>query len=196
MAEDTERRPTLRVLGFAGSLRTGSYNRALLRAAIELAPDDMEIETFDLAPIPLYNQDVEQQGDPEPVAAFKEAIRRSDAVLIVTPEYQRGIPGVLKNAIDWASRPPGQSPLDDKPAAIMGASPGMTGTARAQMQLRKTLAYNRTHAVLQPEVLVANAKDKFDDGGRLTDDTTAKFVRRLLDNLAEWTRRLNGERTE
>src|SRR5205814_8833807 len=123
--------------GIAGSLRTGSYNRALLRAAQELAPAGLELLTFDLAPIPLYDGDVEAQGDPEPVGALKTAIRDADALLIVTPEYNYGVPGVLKNAIDWASRPPGQSPLNGKPAALMGATPGMTGTARAQLQIRQ-----------------------------------------------------------
>lgn len=124
-------RTTINVVAFAGSLRQESYNRALLRAAQESAPESMSIDTFDLSPIPLYNYDVEQQGDPEPVQEFKHAIRKADALLIATPEYQHGIPGVLKNALDWASRPPKQSPLQGKPAAIMGATPGMTGTARA-----------------------------------------------------------------
>src|SRR5690242_13902531 len=118
----------LRVLGFAGSLRSASYNRALIRAAQELAPPNMTIDVFDLAAIPLYNADVEAQGDPEPVAAFKQAIRGADALLIATPEYNHGVPGVMKNAIDWASRPPRQSPLDGKPVGILGGSPGITGS--------------------------------------------------------------------
>ena len=136
MAE-TEKNRTLHVLGFAGSLRQGSYNRALLRAAKELAPEGMVIDIFDLTPIPLYNADVEAKGDPEAVAAFKAAIRRADALLIACPEYNHGVPGVLKNAIDWASRPPRSAALDRKPLALMGASPGMTGSARGQSQLRQ-----------------------------------------------------------
>ncbi|MFN3324280.1 MAG: NADPH-dependent FMN reductase [Bryobacteraceae bacterium] len=178
---------TVRVLGFAGSLRKASYNRALLRAAQELAPEGMTIDIFDLSPIPLYNFDVEQQGDPEPVTAFKNAIRAADAVLIATPEYQHGIPGVLKNALDWASRPPRSSPLQDKPAAILGATPGRLGTARAQTQLRQSLTYNRTYPLLQPEVLIASAGEKFDAEGRLTDEDTRTHVRRLLEELVRWT---------
>lgn len=126
-----------RALGIPGSLRSGSYNRALLRAARELAPEGMGIDTFELHDVPPYNGDVEAEGDPRPVVALKQAIREADALLIATPEYNRGLPGVLKNAIDWASRPPLASPLARKPAAVMGASTGMGGTARAQEQLRR-----------------------------------------------------------
>jgi len=185
---------TLRVLGIAGSLRAGSFNRALLRAAQELAPEGMEIRAFDIAPIPLYNADVEAKGDPEPVAALKTAIREADALLVVTPEYNFGVPGVLKNAIDWASRPPAKTPLRGKPAAIMGASPGATGTARAQLQLRQAFVFTQTPAVLAPEVLVARAHEKFDKEGRLTDEASRGFVRQLLEALREWTLRLRGER--
>ena len=179
----------LKVLGIAGSLRAGSFNRALLRAAQELAPPGMEITTFDLAPIPLYNGDVEAKGDPEPVAALKAAIRQADALLIVTPEYNFGVPGVLKNAIDWASRPPRGSVLQGKPAAIMGATPGMGGTGRAQMALRQSFVFTQTHALLAPEVLVARAQEKFDASGRLTDEPTRKFVSQLLVALAQWAPR-------
>ena len=118
----------INVLGFAGSLRERSYNKAGLRAAIELAPDGMAIETFDLAPIQPYNEDVKEQGFPPPEQELRERIRAADALLIVTPEYNRGVPGVLKNAIDWVSRPPDQ-PFDAKPTAIFGVSPGAIGTA-------------------------------------------------------------------
>jgi chromate reductase len=173
----------LRVLGFAGSLRRGSLNRGLLRAAQEVAPPGMEIESYDLGTIPLYNYDIEERGDPQPVADFKEAIRRSEALLVSTPEYQQGIPGVLKNALDWASRPAGRSVMQGKPVAIMGASPGFTGTARAQTQLRQVLTYTRNLVVLQPEVLVGRAHEKFDGEGRLTDARAREFVRKLLDEL-------------
>lgn len=179
----------LDVLGIAGSLRAGSFNRALLRAAQELAPPGMHIRIFDLAPIPLYNGDVEAAGDPEPVAALKAAIREADALLIVTPEYNYGIPGVLKNAIDWASRPAGRSPLACKPAAIMGASPGMGGTIRAQLLLRQTLLFTETYAMLRPEVIVARAHEKFDAQGRLTDAPTRELVSKLLVALGEWAPR-------
>jgi chromate reductase len=181
---------TLKVLGIAGSLRKGSYNRALLRAAQELAPDGMRIETYEgLGDIPLYNGDLEAQGMPEPVLRFTDAIRPADALLIVTPEYNYGVPGVLKNAIDWASRPPKDTPLKGKPVALMGASPGMTGTARAQLALRQSFIFLQMPAVLSPEVLVARAHEKFDADGRLTDETARKLVRQLLEALGDWTRR-------
>jgi chromate reductase len=185
----------VKVLGFAGSLRKGSLNRMLLRAAVELAPPNMTIETFDLRDIPLYDGDVEAQGDPPPVVAFKAAIRAADALLIATPEYNYGVPGVLKNAIDWASRPPNKSVLNDKPAAIMGASPGGFGTTRAQLQLRQAFCFTRTLPLQQPEVLLARAADKFDGEGRLTDEKTREFVRALLVALAAWTLRLRPARS-
>jgi chromate reductase len=174
-----------KILGFAGSLRAGSYNRLLLRAAAELAPDQMTIETFDLTPVPLYNQDLDVGEGPEPVARFKEAIDRVDGVLIATPEYQHGISGVLKNALDWASRPPGQSVLRGKPIAMMGASPSPVGTARAHMQLREILLYVQAQTVVIPEVLVAYAAEKFDDKGSFTDEPGRRFMRQLLENLAQ-----------
>jgi chromate reductase len=183
----------IRVLAIPGSLRQGSFNRALLRAARELAPPDLEIAVFErLGELPLYDADVEARGDPEPVAALKRAIHEADALLIATPEYNYGIPGVLKNALDWASRPPQQSVLHDKPTAIMGASIGSTGTARAQLALRQCFVFTRTPALLQPEVLVARADQKFDSDGRLTDEPTRKFVGELLQALVHWTRQLGA----
>jgi chromate reductase, NAD(P)H dehydrogenase (quinone) len=132
-------RSPFRMVGIAGSLRVASYNRGLLRAAQDVAPAGMTITICDLAPIPLYNADVEAQGDPLPVAELKAAVREADALLIAVPEYNYGVSGVLKNTIDWLSRPPGRSVLHQKPAALMGASPGMAGTARAQLQLRQVL---------------------------------------------------------
>jgi chromate reductase len=181
------------VLGIAGSLRRGSYNRGLLLAARELAPPGMEIELFErLGEIPLFSQDVEAEGDPEPVAALKEAIRAADALLIATPEYNYGVPGVLKNAVDWASRPPRGSPLGGKPAAVMGASPGMAGTARAQLQLRQAFLFTGTHVLPAPEVLVAHARDKFDAAGTLVDEPTRAFVRQMLERLAPWARHMRS----
>jgi chromate reductase len=183
MGSEEPRTDTLKVLGFAGSLRRGSFNKGLLRAAQDLAPPGMTIEHYDLGTIPLYNYDLEEGGDPRPVAEFKEAIHRAQALVIVTPEYQQGVPGVLKNALDWASRPPGRSVMQGKPVAIMGASPGFTGTARAQTQLRQALTYTQNHVVLQPEVLVGRAQEKFDSEGHLTDVRTREFVRKLLEQL-------------
>src|SRR4051794_21022536 len=178
---------SLRVLAFAGSLRTGSFNRSLVRAARELAPPDVTIDAFDLSGVPLYNGDVEAEGDPEPVAAFKQAIRGADALLIATPEYNHGVPGVMKNAIDWASRPPPQAPLDAKPVGILGASPGLTGTARGQSQLRQAFEFTNSFCMPQPEVLVFRAHEKFDAGGRLTDEKTREVLGRYLVALAAWT---------
>ena len=132
---------TLRILGVAGSLRAGSYNRALLRAAVRLAPEGMEIEVFDLLEVPLYNGDVEAAGDPPGVMGFKQAISAADGVLMVTPEYNHGVPGVMKNAVDWASRPPREAPLEGKPVGLIGASTGITGTARGQSQLRQAFEF-------------------------------------------------------
>jgi chromate reductase len=189
MTETESPRP-LRVLGFAGSLRAASYNRMLLRAAVELAPEGMEIEIFDIGGIPLFNEDVEAAGTPPAVEAFRDAIRRADALLVATPEYNHGVPGVLKNAVDWASRPPRNSVLAGKPAAVFGASPGATGTARAQTQLRASFVFTDTPVLPQPEVLVFRAHEKFDADGRLSDEPTRVFVGRLLVALADWARRL------
>jgi chromate reductase len=190
------REGTVRVLGFAGSLRRGSFNRALLRAAAELAPEDVRVEVFDLDGIPLYNMDVEQQGLPEAVVAFKRAVREADAVLIATPEHNWSFPGVLKNALDWAARPAGDNPFRGKPVAVVGASTGQWGTLRAQLHLRQVLAYLETHPLSRPEVLVTNARDKFDAQGRLTDEATRARLRELLVALRDWTRRLGGATPE
>ncbi len=180
----------MRVVGIAGSLREKSFNRGLLRAAVEVAPDGMSIEVWDrLREVPPYDNDVEAQGDPEVVTDLKDAIARADALLVVTPEYNYGIPGILKNAIDWASRPPGKSPLGGKPVAIMGATPGQTGTARAQLALRQSFVFTDSPVLLRPEVLVNRAGEKFDADGNLTDEKTREFVRKLLDALTVWTAR-------
>jgi chromate reductase len=179
---------TFHILGFAGSLRKGSYNRSLLRAAVELAPPEVEIDIFDLDGIPPYNQDLEQQL-PAKVREFKKKIRDCDALLIVTPEYNYSMPGVLKNAIDWASRPHGDNSFEDKPVAIMGASMGMIGTARAQYHLRQSCVFLNMHPLNRPEVMVSHAQDKIKDG-KITDPTTSDLIRRLLEGLVAWTNRL------
>lgn len=182
----------LNVLGIAGSLRRGSFNRRLLEAAQRLAPDDLRIAIFDLHDVPLYDRDVEAQGDPDGVTALKDAIREADAVLIATPEYQHSLPGVLKNALDWASRPPSDPPLRHKPVAIMGATPGRYGTARAQVDVRKVLAYNAALVLQRPEVMVANANEAFDEDGRLVDEGAVRFLGEMLEHLAAWTRHVRG----
>jgi len=177
------------ILGIAGSLRKDSLNRSLLRAAIELAPEGMAITTFDLLEVPLYNGDVEAAGDPQGVARFKEAIRAADGVLMVTPEYNHGVPGVMKNAVDWASRPPRTAALTGKPVALMGASPGITGTARGQSQLRQAFEFTDSYCMTQPEVLVFSALDKFDAEGKLTDERTRGNVAKFLVAFEAWVRR-------
>lgn len=176
----------IEILAFAGSLRKGSYNKAVLQAAKELAPESMHITIFDLQGIPLYNADVEAQGDPERVAEFKEAIREADGLLIATPEYNHGVPAVTKNAVDWASRPAKSAPLNEKPVGILGASPGMTGSARGQSQLRQAFEFTNSYCMPQPELLVFRAHQKFDDEGNLTDDATRKYLGKYLDALYDW----------
>jgi chromate reductase, NAD(P)H dehydrogenase (quinone) len=179
-----------RILGFAGSLRKGSYNRMLLKAASELLPAGATLETFDLDGFPPYNQDLEPDT-PQIVRDFKAKIKSADAILIVSPEYNYSVPGLLKNAIDWASRPPGDNSFDGKAAAVMGASGGMLGTARMQYHLRQTFVFLNMHPVNRPEVMVGFAKDKFDAAGRLTDEKTRQLVRQLLENLVAWGKRIN-----
>ncbi|MEM2514271.1 MAG: NAD(P)H-dependent oxidoreductase [Candidatus Bathyarchaeia archaeon] len=177
------------VLGFAGSLRQGSYNKALLRAAAELMPKNAKLDVFDIDGIPLFNQDLENDM-PAKVKEFKEKIRRADAILIATPEYNYSFPGVLKNAIDWASRPPRDNSFEGKPVAIMSASIGMLGGARAQYHLRQVLVTLNMHPINRPEVMVPLAGEKFDEDGRLIDEKTRAKIRELLENLVAWTRKL------
>src|SRR6266550_5859271 len=179
----------IRILGIAGSLRRGSYNRAALRAATELVPEGAILETFELDGIPVFNQD-EEQNPPAKVTEFKRRIREADAILFVTPEYNYSVSGVLKNAIDWASRPYGDSAWNGKPAAIMGASVGTLGTARAQYHLRQVMVFLNVHAINQPEVMIANAAQNFDAEGNLTNETTKNLIRQLLTNLVARTRDL------
>lgn len=171
------------VLAVCGSLRTGSFNRAALRLAIELKPPGMTIDTADIGSIPLYNEDLRAQGFPPPVETLRRQIKAADALLFVTPEYNYSIPGVLKNAIDWASRPPLGSPLTGKPVAIMGASTGRGGTARAQEQLRSALEFSRANVLEQPEVLVPEAFMRFDEQGELGDAGVRAELAELLDTL-------------
>jgi chromate reductase, NAD(P)H dehydrogenase (quinone) len=180
---------TITVLGIAGSLRKGSYNQALLRSAQSLTPEGMRLEIFDLHGVPFFDADVEKEGDPEPVQELKRRVRAADALVIATPEYQHSLPGVLKNALDWASRPPKDPPMKGKPVAMMGATTGRYGTARAQAELRKVLAYNDTVVVNRPEVLVSNAAETFRDG-ELVDEKARGFVRELLEALDRWARLL------
>lgn len=186
---------TITIVGLAGSLRRGSFNRALLRAAQELAPPGLTIDIFDLVEVPLYNGDVEAQGDPPPVAELKRAISAVDGVLFVTPEYNHGVPAVMKNALDWASRPPASAALGGKPVGIIGASPGITGSARGQSQLRQAFEFTNSFCMPQPELLVFKAHEKFNAAGQLTDDTTAKYLTRYLIAFEGWVRRFASSAT-
>jgi len=183
----------IHILGFAGSLRKDSYNRALLRSALELAPQNVEIEIFDLEGIPCFNQDLEPSM-PVKVQEFKNKIKSADALLIVTPEHNYSVPGVLKNAIDWASRPSGDNSFDGKPVAIMSASTGMLGGARAQYHLRQSFIFLNMFPVNKPEILITFARDKFDENGKLIDDKARELIRELLRKLVDWTRKIQGNK--
>ncbi len=177
----------MKILGISGSLRKDSFNRKLLQAAIELAPEGMEIEIFDrLGEIPFYNEDVEERGDPESVIALKKSIESADALLIATPEYNYSVPGALKNAIDWASRPPAPTVLNDKACGIIGASQGTGGTIRSQLALRQMLGSTNSPVLLKPETFIAKAQDKFGTDGKLTDESTRKHLASFLKKFSEW----------
>ena len=177
------------ILGIAGSLRRASFNLGLLHAAQEVAPAGVEIQILDLAPIPFYNADVEAVGTPEPVQQLRERITAADALLLTVPEYNHSFPAVLKNALDWASRPRPVSTLRQKPVALTGAGGGF-GTVRAQLALRPVLASNEAYLMPKPELYVTGAPRRFDEAGRLTDESVRESVRALVEALAAWTRRL------
>jgi len=179
----------IRIFAFAGSLRRSSFNKILMRTASELCPEGATMETFDLEGIPLFNQEYESHP-PARVAEFKNGILGTDALLIATPEYNFGIPGVLKNALDWASRPYAENVFADKPVAIMGASTGQMGTSRAQYQLRQCCVYLNMHPVNKPEVTVPYFQEKIDNEGKIRDEFTLSKIRQLMSALVEWTRKL------
>ena len=179
----------VRILGIPGSLRNASFNRAALRAARELAPPGVAVEIFDLQGIPPFSED-DERTLPGRVVELKASIREADAILFATPEYNYSIPGVLKNAIDWASRPYGDNAWDGKPVAIMGATIGSAGTARAQYHLRQTFVFLNMPALNRPEVMISNAPQRFDANGRLVDPTSRKLVEQLLAELVAWTKRI------
>ena len=179
----------IRILGIPGSLRKASFNKAALRAAQQVVPEGATLEIFELNGIPVFNQD--EEGQPPPlVVELKAKIRAADAILFSTAEYNYSIPGVLKNAIDWASRPPGDGAWTGKPVAVMGASAGALGTARAQYHLRQTFIFLDMYPVNRPEVFIGSAATKFDERGELKDETARDLIRQLLEKLVAWTRRL------
>ena len=179
------------ILGFIGSLRKGSFNKALMRAAVELAPENVEIEVFDLEGIPVFNQDLENQP-PQIVKDFKAKIKAADALLIATPEYNYSIPGVLKNAIDWASRPYAEKVFNGKSVALMSASIGRLGGARAQYHLRQTFVFLNMHPLNSPEIMLPFAKENIDENGNLTNRDTRAQIKQMLDELAKWTMQLKA----
>ena len=179
----------LRFLGISGSLRKGSFNTAALKAAAGLMPAGASLEIFDISGFPLYNEDVKLQGFPEPVQKLREKIAEADGIVFATPEYNSSVSGVLKNAIDWASRPPEQ-PFNDKPVAIISASAGLFGATRAQHHLRQIGIFINMRFVNKPEVSIGGAAGKFDATGTLTDETTKGLIKDLMTELATWSRRL------
>ncbi len=174
-------------LGISGSLRRQSLNSAALRACIKLVSAGDTLSLADISAIPLYNEEIREQGLPAPVMTLRDQIMKADAILIATPEYNYSIPGVLKNAIDWASRPPSQ-PFEGKPIALISASPGGFGGARAQYHLRQVFIYLNGLILNRPEAMISAAHTKFDAQGELTDSATADQLRAVLTGLAEWTR--------
>ena len=180
-----------RILGLAASLRQASFHRGILRAAHEVAPEWMICESFDLARIPYFNQDLEDEGNPEPVRELREKIRAYDAVLIATPEYDYAIPGVLTAALDWALRSRyDPTPFRHKPVGIVGASPGGGGTAQGQMVLRQILLHPPAYVMPEPQMLIPFSRQKFDmETGDLVDEETRERLRRFLSALMEWTQR-------
>ncbi len=178
----------MKILGIGGSLRRASFNNLLLEAARRLVPDGTRVEIFGLADVPLYNADIDKDGKPQPVQALQQSIAASDALLFATPEYNYSIPGVLKNAIDWASRPAFQSVLAHKPAAIISASPSPLGGVRAHAHLREVLAGTLTPVFLAPAYVLGSAPNAFDDEGRLVDETAERRLRRYLADFVDWAR--------
>ncbi len=179
----------LTILGIPGSLRRQSYNRGALKAAGSLLPDGVTLETFDISGIPGFSEDDERSPPPK-VVELKARVRAADAILFATPEYNYSVPGVLKNAIDWASRPYGDSAWTGKPAGIIGASVGALGTARAQYHLRQMGVFLNLHFMSQPEIMITAASRKFDADGNLADADTREHLRKFMAALAEWTRRM------
>ena len=178
-----------KIFGFAGSLRKDSYNKYLLRTAEVLLPENTGLEIYDLEGIPPFNQDLESQP-PAEVKEFKIKIKAADALLIATPEYNYSMPGVLKNAIDWGSRPYGDNSFNDKAVGIMGVSIGTLGTARAQYHLRQSCVFMNMHPLNKPEVMVGAAQSKFDNSGNLIDTNTKDILKNMLAELVVWAKRL------
>ena len=179
----------IKVLAFSGSLRKGSYNRILLKEIIKLKPENVVITEFDISPIPLYNEDVEVSNYPEAVIDFKDKIRNTDGILIVTPEYNYSIPGVLKNALDWASRPPTDIPFIVKPCAILGTSISMFGSLRSQLHLRQVLFALGLHVMNTPEIYIPKAKELFENKYE-PDEKMVNRLTKFWDSFIKWTEKI------
>jgi chromate reductase len=186
----TERR--IEVAALIGSLRRNSYNRGLLRTAMLLRPDRVHLYEVSIHDLPFYSEDIERRGFPTSVRDFRAQIERADALLVCTPEYSYSIPGVLKNALDWAAAPAGHSPLRGRPLAMMGASVGRSGTMRAQLHLRQVATAIGLVPIPEPEIYVTYAADKFNQLGELTDQTSREQVEELLNAIADWVDLLRG----
>ena len=189
MSESNPKTP-LHVVALPGSLRKASVNRGLLRAAADMAPSGMKVEILGLEGIPLFNEDVEAKGVPAGVQALRRAVADADGLLIATPEYNQSVPGVLKNAVDWLSRPPRPHPFDGKPTGVLGATPGTLGTRAAQYHLRQTLAGLNAYVMPQPMVFVRSAHELFDEEHNLRDEATGKVLSRYLAAFEGWIRRV------
>lgn len=185
-------KPSVQVLAVCGSLRKGSLNRMAMNYAIAHAPREMRFCEGIIAGLPLYNEDVRLAGEPDAVTQLKRQVKEADALLFATPEYNYGMPGVLKNAIDWVSRPPDQSPFDGKPVAMMGASTGLFGTVRSQLQLRQTCLSLNMLPLAKPEVMILQAQNRFAEDGSLKDDATGKYIVQAIQALYDWTLRLKA----
>jgi len=183
----------LKILGICGSLRKASFNMAALRACNELMPQGMTLQITSIADLPIFNQDVLDAGMPEPVKRFRAEVAAADGLLIASPEYNFSVPAPLKNAIDWASRPPNQV-FQDKPIAIFSAAGGPLGGARVQYDLRRILSQLWGHVLPRPEVFIGMAASKIDAQGKLTDETTRKFLTELLLGFKDWIVRMQPRR--
>jgi chromate reductase len=179
----------MRIVAISGSLRRASYNRSLLFAIAEVAPVGMALEIQPIAEIPFFNQDVEAQGTPEPVQRLRDAVAAADGLLVATPEYNAGAPGVLKNTIDWLSRPARGSVLTGKPTGLVGVTPGQLGTARAQGQLRAAFEFAAAPVMPSPQVFISLAREKFDADGRLTDERTRAALKTFMEAFQRWVQR-------
>lgn len=188
----SEREKRINIMGMAGSLRQASFNRASLRAAMELLPAEASLDIVDLASIPFFNEDLESQGLPEAVLDLADRAKKADALLLASPEYNYSVAPVMKNAIDWLSRSSTGQPISGKPVALMSASTGMFGGARSQYHLRQTCVVVNLLPLNKPEVFIMQAQNKFDSDLRLTDEYTRGAIKKLLQALVDWTRLLKG----